>query len=82
MQTDPVCGMQVDEKSAAANSNYKDKTYFFARRTASNSLNNLRKHSSTKQVHPTRIIMTGLIQQHLRKLPVRCPANWCFPLPA
>jgi len=29
MQTDPVCGMQVDEKSAAANSNYKDKTYFF-----------------------------------------------------
>ena len=29
MQTDPVCGMQIDEKSAAANSNYKDKTYFF-----------------------------------------------------
>ncbi len=29
MQTDPVCGMQVDEKSAAANSNYQDKNYFF-----------------------------------------------------
>jgi Cu+-exporting ATPase len=29
MQTDPVCGMQVDEKSTEANSNYKDKTYFF-----------------------------------------------------
>ena len=29
MQTDPVCGMQIDEKSAAANSKFKDKTYFF-----------------------------------------------------
>jgi len=29
MQTDPVCGMQIDEKSAAAQSNYNDKSYYF-----------------------------------------------------
>ena len=29
MQTDPVCGMQIDEKSAAARSKYNDKSYFF-----------------------------------------------------
>jgi YHS domain-containing protein/copper chaperone CopZ len=29
MQVDPVCGMKVDEKSAAAQNNYKGKTYFF-----------------------------------------------------
>jgi Cu+-exporting ATPase len=29
MQTDPVCGMRVDENSALAQSAYKDKTYFF-----------------------------------------------------
>ena len=29
MQTDPVCGMQVDEQSAVAQSVFKDKTYFF-----------------------------------------------------
>jgi Cu+-exporting ATPase len=29
MQIDPVCGMQVDEKSAAAQNMYRDKTYFF-----------------------------------------------------
>jgi Cu+-exporting ATPase len=28
-QTDPVCGMAVDENSATAQSAYKDKTYFF-----------------------------------------------------
>ncbi len=29
MQTDPVCGMDVDEKQAAATSTYKGKTYYF-----------------------------------------------------
>ena len=29
MQTDPVCGMQIDEKSAAAQSHYNEKSYFF-----------------------------------------------------
>ena len=29
MQTDPVCGMQVDAQSAVAQSVFKDKTYFF-----------------------------------------------------
>jgi Cu+-exporting ATPase len=29
MQTDPVCGMKIDEKSSAAQSNYNDKSYFF-----------------------------------------------------
>lgn len=29
MAIDPVCGMQVDEKAAAATSEYKGKTYYF-----------------------------------------------------
>jgi YHS domain-containing protein len=29
MAIDPVCGMQVDEKSAAATTEYEDVTYFF-----------------------------------------------------
>ena len=29
MATDPVCGMSVDEKSAAAQTTYRGKTYFF-----------------------------------------------------
>ena len=29
MANDPVCGMEVDEKSAAATSVYKGKTYYF-----------------------------------------------------
>ena len=29
MAMDPVCGMQVDEKSAAATYDYKGKTYYF-----------------------------------------------------
>jgi Cu+-exporting ATPase len=29
MAIDPVCGMQVDEKSAAATSVYKGHTYYF-----------------------------------------------------
>lgn len=29
MAIDPVCGMSVDEKSAAATSSYKGKTYYF-----------------------------------------------------
>ncbi len=29
MQKDPVCNMMVDEKSAAAKSEYKGKTYHF-----------------------------------------------------
>lgn len=29
MAKDPVCGMQVDEKSAAARTEYEGKTYFF-----------------------------------------------------
>ncbi len=29
MAKDPVCGMQVDEKKAAANSAYKGVTYYF-----------------------------------------------------
>ena len=29
MAKDPVCGMDVDEKSAAATSTYKGKTYHF-----------------------------------------------------
>jgi YHS domain-containing protein len=29
MQTDPVCGMAVDENTTVAQSAYKDKTYFF-----------------------------------------------------
>jgi len=29
MVTDPVCGMEVDEKKAAATSVYQGKTYFF-----------------------------------------------------
>ena len=29
MSIDPVCKMQVDEKNAAATSEYKGKTYYF-----------------------------------------------------
>jgi YHS domain-containing protein len=29
MAIDPVCGMEVDEKEAAATSEYKGKTYYF-----------------------------------------------------
>lgn len=29
MAKDPVCGMDVDEKKAAAKSDYKGKTYYF-----------------------------------------------------
>lgn len=29
MAIDPVCGMEVDENSAAATSEYKGKTYYF-----------------------------------------------------
>ncbi len=29
MEKDPVCGMDVDPKSAAAQSDYKGKTYYF-----------------------------------------------------
>ncbi len=29
MALDPVCGMEVDEKSAVAKSEYKGKTYYF-----------------------------------------------------
>lgn len=29
MAIDPVCGMEVDEKTAAATSDYKGKTYYF-----------------------------------------------------
>jgi Cu+-exporting ATPase len=29
MATDPVCGMQVDEKNAPARSTYKGVTYYF-----------------------------------------------------
>jgi YHS domain-containing protein len=29
MQKDPVCNMNVDEKKAAATSEYKGKTYYF-----------------------------------------------------
>ncbi len=29
MAKDPVCGMQVDENSASATSNYKGLTYYF-----------------------------------------------------
>jgi len=29
MAKDPVCGMEVDEKNAAAKTEYKGKTYYF-----------------------------------------------------
>lgn len=29
MQKDPVCNMMLDEKSAAATTEYRDKTYYF-----------------------------------------------------
>lgn len=29
MATDPVCGMEVDEKKAAATATYKGRTYYF-----------------------------------------------------
>ena len=29
MEKDPVCGMQVDPKSAAAQESYQGKTYYF-----------------------------------------------------
>lgn len=29
MANDPVCGMEVDEKSAAATSEYQGQTYYF-----------------------------------------------------
>jgi len=29
MAKDPVCGMEVDEKTPAATSEYKGKTYYF-----------------------------------------------------
>lgn len=32
MAKDPVCGMEVDEKKAAATSEYKGKTYYFCAR--------------------------------------------------
>lgn len=32
MAKDPVCGMEVDEKKAAAKSEYKGKTYYFCAR--------------------------------------------------
>ena len=28
-QTDPVCGMQVDEETAAGSSSYGDRTFYF-----------------------------------------------------
>jgi Cu+-exporting ATPase len=36
MATDPVCGMSVDEKSAAAQTNYKGKTYYFCSKECKN----------------------------------------------
>lgn len=32
MAKDPVCGMNVDEKKAAASSDYKGQTYYFCSR--------------------------------------------------
>lgn len=32
MSRDPVCGMQVDERNAAAQSEYKGKMYYFCSR--------------------------------------------------
>jgi YHS domain-containing protein len=29
MEKDPVCGMEVDPKTAASKSNYQGKTYYF-----------------------------------------------------
>ncbi len=29
MQTDPVCGMQIEESRASGKSDYKGKTYYF-----------------------------------------------------
>ncbi len=29
MRTDPICGMQVDSRTAAATASYKGKTYYF-----------------------------------------------------
>ena len=29
MQTDPVCGMQIEESEAAGKSEYKGRTYYF-----------------------------------------------------
>lgn len=34
MAKDPVCGMEVDEKKAAAFSSYEEQTYYFCARAA------------------------------------------------
>lgn len=44
MQTDPVCGMQVDEQSAVAQSVFKDKTYVFVPGAAKINLNSHRRN--------------------------------------
>jgi len=33
MAKDPICGMNVDEKTAKLKSDYKDKTYYFCSQT-------------------------------------------------
>jgi Cu+-exporting ATPase len=53
MQTDPVCGMEVEEKQAAATSTYKGKTYYFCAQSCKERFD----QSPEKYLH-------GTIEQH------------------
>jgi YHS domain-containing protein len=47
--TDPVCGMKVDEESAAGQSTYRENTYYSAARTAKRSLIKIRSYTRVKK---------------------------------
>ena len=49
MAKDPVCGMDVDEKKAAATSEYKKKNYYFCEKV------------SSRPSLPSAMLRTGLI---------------------
>jgi Cu+-exporting ATPase len=54
MQTDPVCGMAVDERQAAATSTYKGKTYYFCAQSCKE------KFDQSPEKY-----LTGTIDQHI-----------------
>jgi len=49
MQTDPVCGMQVDEQKAADTSNYQGKTLYFCSATCKQQFDQNPQRYTSKQ---------------------------------
>jgi len=49
MAKDPVCNMNVDEKKAAATSNYKGKTYYFCAKVCKEKFDKEPEKFSTKE---------------------------------